>query len=145
VSDSPKEQLLEALDTMQEALQDAREALSAIWQEEQARDEQLAQYQRAQAQRFALVEEWLTSLDRRVAGAGQGSTAGLGWLPLLSAVHLADAQALLHSLEQTTGYTETQLEQELIATFRVPAINTIPDELWQDVIAWGLWRARQPG
>jgi hypothetical protein len=29
-------------------------------------------------------------------------------------------------------------------TFRVPAINAIPDEQWQDILDWYAWRARQP-
>ncbi len=108
------------------------EALHGIRQEEQAL-----------AGRLAVVEEWLTSLDRRVTGTGQGRAAEMGWLPLLSAAHLADLRLLLRSLEQTTGRTQPQLEQELVETFGVPAINAIPDEQWEDVLAWYAWRAQQ--
>lgn len=104
----------------------------------------IQQEARAQAGQIVEMREWLTSLDRRVGGTGQGSAAGLGWIPLLSAAHLADARELLRSLEQSTGRAQAQLEQEMIETFGVSAMNAIPDEQWSDVLAWGLWRARQP-
>lgn len=64
---------------------------------------EIRQEERTQARRVALIEEWLTSLDRRVAGTGQGRAAGMGWLPLLSEAHLADLRVLLRSLERATG------------------------------------------
>lgn len=65
-------------------------------------------------------------------------------LPVLSASHLADLMALFRSLEQATGRTRAQFAHELSETFRVAAINVIPDELWPDVLDWYCWRTQQP-
>lgn len=54
-------------------------------------------------------------------------------------------RALLRSLEQATGRTQAQLEQELVETFGVAGINAIPEEQWEDVLAWCWWRAQQAG
>ena len=124
--DSPWDRLFEGLDNIQKALR-------AIRQDEQAKD-----------RRLGVVEEWLTSLDRRVAGTNQGHADKLGWIPLLSAAHLADMPDLFRSLESATGRTQMQLEQEILETFDTPTINAIPDEQWPDVLAWCIWRAQQP-
>jgi hypothetical protein len=124
------ERLFDGVHIIQEALYDMQ-------QQEERKEKHLAQ-------RFARIEEWLTSLDRRVAATGQANAAEPGWLPGLSQGHLADLRMLLRSLEQTTGCAALQLEQELVETFGTPTINAIADEQWQDVLAWGLWRAQQP-
>lgn len=118
-------------------------ALRDIRQEERARDERLARQQREQTRRVEAMEAWLTSLERQVAASGQGGAGGLGWSPALSAAHLADLRALLRSLERTTGSPQTALEQEVIDTFGVAAINAIPDDLWHHVLAWYCWRAQE--
>ena len=112
------------------------EVLYEMRQKEEARDEQFTTYQRAVDERFSVAEEWLRSLDRHVARIDQGNTGPVS-LPLL-------ISAIFSLLEQPTGRTQKQLEQEMIETFRVLAINALPDEQWEDVLAWGLWRARQP-
>jgi len=121
-------------------------ALDSLWgrpfkvlyemrQKDEARNEQFAMHQRAVDERFSVAEEWLHSLDRHVASMDQGRTGPIT-LPLLS-------RAILNLLEQTTGRAQKQLEQEMLEAFRVSAINAIPDELWEDVLEWGFWRARQ--
>lgn len=131
VSDSPWNRLLEAQQVSQEALRDIRREA-----------EQQAHTQRALGGRMVVVEEWLMSLDRRVAAVGQGSAAEAGQQPTLSTVHQADLRTLFRLLEETTGRAQAQLAQELLGTFRVAAIDTIPDEQWPDVLAWCWWRAR---
>lgn len=112
------------------------DVLHEMRQKDEARNEQFTQYQRVVDERFSVAEEWLRSLDRHVAGMNQGGTGPIT-LPLL-------ISAIFSLLERPTGRTQKQLEQEMIETFRVPAINALPDEQWEDVLAWGLWRARQP-
>jgi hypothetical protein len=141
-SDSPWGRLFEAQRISQEALHETQKALRDIWQEEQAKNQQQARNYSSLAGRVTAVEAWLLSLDRRVA-ATQGSAAEGTQQPGLSAVHRVDIRTLLRLLEQTTGRAQMQLEHELIETFRVSAITAIPEELWQDVLAWCLWRAQR--
>lgn len=116
-----------------------RRLLAALYdflEEDHRKDEQLAEYQRAQAEQYAETKEWLTSLDRRVTTSGQGHITDSDWpLPL--------CEALLRLLERSTGHAQAELEREMLASFRVPSINAIPGELWEDVLEWGLWRAQQ--
>jgi hypothetical protein len=131
-SDSPWDRLFEAQHISQEALRDIRQQA-----EQQTRD------YRSLAGRMVVFEEWLMSLDRRVATI-QGDAAGAEPPQTLSAAHLLDMRTLFRLLEQTTGRPQAQLMQELIETFRVLAINAILDEQWPDVLTWCWWRAQQP-
>ncbi len=136
--------LLEHLDVKQaiSLLVEGFSMLEVERQEEQAKAAELMRNQHALVELVTAVEAWLLSLDRRVA-ATQGSAAEGTQQPGLSAVHRVDIRTLLRLLEQTTGRAQMQLEHELIETFRVSAITAIPEELWQDVLAWCLWRAQR--
>ncbi len=128
---SPWDRLLEAQHISLEALHDIRQQA-----------EQQAHNQSSLAGRVTVIEEWLMSLDRRVAGM-QGSAAQSEPEPGLSAAHLVDIRTLFRLLEQTTGRAQAHLTQELMETFRVSAIDAIPDRLWSDVLTWCWWRAQQ--
>jgi hypothetical protein len=95
-----------------------------------------------QMERIRRNEEWLMSLDRRVAGMQRSAESAPE--PGLSAAHLVDMRTLFRLLEQTTGSAQAQLTRELIETVRVSAIDAIPDRLWSDVLTWCWWRAQQP-
>ncbi len=148
--DAPWDRLLGAMDTMQaglhttqEGLSDAREALRDMREEGRAREARQARQQRALTGRVEAMEEWLTSLDRRVAASGQGGAAGPGWAPALSAAHLADLRALVRLLAQTSGISQALLEQELSDALGVAVLNAIPDDLWPNVLTWLWWRAQE--
>ncbi|SRR5579883_536203 len=136
--------LMENLDVRQaiSLLVEGFNMLEVERREEQAKTAELIRTLGALVERVTVIEEWLMSLDRRVA-ATQGDAAKAAQQPGLSAVHLVDIRTLFRLMEQTTGRTQTQLEHELIETFRASAITAIPDELWQDVLAWCLWRVQR--
>jgi hypothetical protein len=129
---SPWDRLLDAQHISLEALHDLRQQA-----------EQQERNYRSMAGQIVVFEEWLMSLDRRVA-AFQGSAAQSEPQPGLSAAHLVDMRTLFRLLEQTTGRAQAELTQELLEAFRVSAIDAIPDRLWSDVLTWCWWRAQQP-
>ncbi|HEY7348471.1 MAG TPA: phage antirepressor N-terminal domain-containing protein [Ktedonobacterales bacterium] len=96
------------------------EVLHDIRQEEQIKDEQLARYQRAQAERYALVEERLTSLGGLVEAPAQDDAAELSRLSAFSETHVANVREFFRLLERVTGRTLAQLEQGVSDPFGVP-------------------------
>lgn len=134
--ESPVRPIRQKTDTASDLLLERLfDVLRDMRQEERAKREELERSQRGLAEQLVMVKEWLTSLDRRMAATSQTSTAGPVWQPLLS-------RTLFHLMERATGRTPTQLEQEMLETFRVPAITVIPDEQWQDILDWCVWRVR---
>jgi hypothetical protein len=148
---SSSDKIRQGLSLLMENL-DVRQAISLLVEgfnmleverrEEQAKTAELIRTLGALVERVRAIEAWLMSLDRRVAGT-QGDAAKAAQQPGLSAAHRVDIRTLFRLMEQTTGRTQTQLEHELIETFRASAITAIPDELWPDVLAWCLWRVQR--
>lgn len=118
------------------ALDETKQALVALREEEQAERARLEQRLLEQEQRVADLKEWFTSLDRQVAILGQRQHE-----PTLSATHLSDLKAIFRDLEQATKRTQAQAEAELTTLFKVEAITAIPDTFWPEVLAWYAWSA----
>ena len=131
-SDAPRS----AWERLYAALDETKQALVALREEEQAERARLEQRLLEQEQRVADLKEWFTSLDRQVAILGQRQQE-----PTLSATHLSDLKAIFRDLEQATKRTQAQAEAELTALFKVEAITAIPDAFWPEVLAWYAWSA----
>jgi len=133
------QRIYHALDEARAALDETKQALVALQQEEQAERERLERRLLEQEQHIADLKEWFISLDRRVATLGQHQQE-----PTLSATHLADLKVIFRDLEQGARRSPAELEEELISLFKVEAITAIPDEFWPEVLAWYAWSARRP-
>ena len=125
-----------AWDRLLAALDETKQALVALREEEQAERARLEQRLLEQEQRVADLKEWFTSLDRQVAILGQRQQE-----PTLSATHLSDLKAIFRDLEQATKRTQAQAEAELSTLFKVEAVTAIPDTFWPEVLAWYAWSA----
>lgn len=134
--EQPEAPARSAWDRLLAALDETKQALVALREEEQAERARLEQRLLEQERRVADLKEWFTSLDRQVALLGQRQQE-----PTLSATHLSDLKAIFRDLEQATKRTQAQAEAELSTLFKVEAVTAIPDTFWPEVLAWYAWSA----